>query len=120
MQIQKSKLFSVFDNPHRFQRAQHLNRSFPWWRTSRRHAERRLCKDMTNSLESSTSSTSEAACSASPGWLKLGILAAASVLAGGLAAAWWYRKSIMQLRQAGEKPSSSHYGNPGDDPADEG
>jgi hypothetical protein len=75
---------------------------------------------MANSLESSTSSTSEKAGSASPGWLKLGIVAAASVLAGGLAAAWWYRKAFMQLRQADEKPSNSHCGIPGDDPADEG
>jgi hypothetical protein len=74
---------------------------------------------MVNSLESSTSSTSETAGSASPGWLGLGIFAAASVLAGGLAAAWWYRKAFMQLRQADEKPSSSRYGIPGDYPADE-
>jgi hypothetical protein len=75
---------------------------------------------MTNSLESSTSSTSETVGSASPGWLKLGIVAAASVLAGGLAAACWYRKALMQLRQADEKPQNSHCGIPGDDPADEG
>jgi hypothetical protein len=75
---------------------------------------------MTTSLKSSTSSTSETAGSASPGWLKLGILAATSMLAGGLAAAWWYRKAITQLRQAEEKPSDSHSGIPGDDPADEG
>jgi hypothetical protein len=75
---------------------------------------------MTNSLESSTSSTSDAADSNSPGWLKLGVVAAASVLLGGLAAAWWYRKALAQLHQAEEKPSNSHYGIPEDDPADEG
>jgi hypothetical protein len=74
---------------------------------------------MANSLESSTSSTSEKAGSASPGWLKLGIVATTSVLAGGLEAAWWYRKAFMQLRQADEKPSNSRYGIPADDPADE-
>jgi hypothetical protein len=120
MQIQKSKLFSLSDTPHRFQRAQHLKRSFLRWRTWQRHSEKKLCKDMTNSLESSTSSTSETAGSASSGSLKLGIVAAASVLAGGLAAAWWYRKALLQLRQADEKPSDSHYGIHGDDPADEG
>jgi hypothetical protein len=34
------------------------------------------------------------------GWLKMGALATASVLAGGLAAAWFYRKTLTQLRQA--------------------
>jgi hypothetical protein len=34
------------------------------------------------------------------GWLKMGTLAAASALAGGLAAAWFYRKTLAQLRQA--------------------
>jgi len=74
---------------------------------------------MTSSLESSTSSTSQTAGSASPGWLKLGIVAAASVLAGGLAAAWWYRKALTELHQAEEKPSDSHFGTSGDGPADE-
>jgi hypothetical protein len=74
---------------------------------------------MTNSLESSTSSTSQTKDSASPGWLKLGVIAAASVLAGGLAAAWWYRKALTQLRQAEENASNPHYGIPGDDPGDE-
>ena len=35
-----------------------------------------------------------------PGWLKVGALAAASALAGGLAAAWFYRKTLARLRQA--------------------
>ena len=74
---------------------------------------------MTNSLESSTSSTSQSAGSASTRWLKLGAVAAASVLAGGVAAAWWYRKTVTQLRQAEERPSNPHYGIYGDDPADE-
>jgi hypothetical protein len=34
------------------------------------------------------------------GWLKMGVVAAASALAGGLAAAWFYRKTLAQLRQA--------------------
>lgn len=35
-----------------------------------------------------------------PGWLKMGVLAAASALAGGLAAAWFYRKTLERLHQA--------------------
>jgi hypothetical protein len=74
---------------------------------------------MANHMESSTSSNSQDAGPASPGWLKLGFVAAASVLAGGLAAAWWYRKAVTQLRQAEEKSTDSHFGISGDDPTDE-
>jgi hypothetical protein len=35
-----------------------------------------------------------------PSLLKVGMLAAASALAGGLAAAWYYRKILARLRQA--------------------
>lgn len=35
-----------------------------------------------------------------PGWIKVGTIAAASALAGGLAAAWYYRKTLDTLRQA--------------------
>lgn len=35
-----------------------------------------------------------------PSLLKVGLLAAASALAGGLAAAWYYRKTLARLRQA--------------------
>jgi hypothetical protein len=50
--------------------------------------------------------------------LKLGAVAAASALAGGLAAAWWYRNTLKKLRQADESAPSPHYGISGDDPAD--
>ena len=33
-----------------------------------------------------------------PGWLKVGAIAAASALAGGLAAAWFYRKTLTKLQ----------------------
>ena len=36
------------------------------------------------------------------GWFRVGVLAATSALAGGLAAAWYYRKTLTRLRQAGE------------------
>jgi len=41
------------------------------------------------------------------GWLKLGTVAAASALVGGLAAAWYYRKTLKTLQEAessGEDP----------------
>jgi hypothetical protein len=42
------------------------------------------------------------------GWIKVGAIAAASALAGGLAAAWYYRKTLDTLREAeshGENPN---------------
>jgi len=53
------------------------------------------------------------------GWLKLGVIAAASVLAGGLAAAWWYRKTLTSLRQAEDSGTNPQYGNSTDDAEDE-
>lgn len=34
------------------------------------------------------------------GWLKVSVIAAASALAGGLAAAWFYRKTLRDLQNA--------------------
>ena len=34
------------------------------------------------------------------GWFKVGAIAAASALAGGLAAAWYYRKTLKTLQEA--------------------
>jgi hypothetical protein len=33
-------------------------------------------------------------------WVRVGVVAAASALAGGLAAAWWYRKTLARLQEA--------------------
>jgi hypothetical protein len=33
-------------------------------------------------------------------WLKVGMVAAGSAIAGGLAAAWYYRNTLTRLRQA--------------------
>ena len=38
-----------------------------------------------------------------PAWIKVGAIAAASALAGGIAAAWFYRKTIEKLREAGSE-----------------
>lgn len=51
-----------------------------------------------------------------PGWLKMGVVAAASALAGGLAAAWFYRKTLARLRQAEDDATGSEYGVAEDDP----
>jgi hypothetical protein len=49
--------------------------------------------------------------------VKLGTIAAASVLAGGLAAAWWYRNTLKKLHQVDERSSNPHFGIPKDDSA---
>jgi len=51
----------------------------------------------------------------SPGWLKLGVVAAASVLAGGLALTWWYRNTLTTLHQADENSINPNFGMPEDD-----
>jgi hypothetical protein len=64
---------------------------------------------MTSNLKSSVSdgagheTNSERRESAPHGWLKVGAVAAASAVLGGLAAAWFYRKTLSQLREAEDK-----------------
>jgi hypothetical protein len=55
-----------------------------------------------NSLESNNLSTTQDVGAVAGSWLKLGAVAAVSVLAGGLAAAWWYRNTLKKLHQAAE------------------
>ena len=57
---------------------------------------------MANDLESDSFRNNEAPEAESSRWLKVGSVAAASALAGGVAAAWWYRKTLTKLRQADE------------------
>jgi HAMP domain-containing protein len=54
-----------------------------------------------------------------PGWIKLGVVASASALAGGLAAAWWYRKTLSKLRNAGENDQNPDFRISSDTPEDE-
>jgi hypothetical protein len=61
---------------------------------------------MTSDLKSSSSGESGAAPPPAgldrgrSGWVKVGVIAAASAALGGLAAAWFYRKTLSQLREA--------------------
>jgi hypothetical protein len=45
-----------------------------------------------------------------PAWFKVGAVAAASVLAGGLAVSWFYRNTLARLRQAEQTPDDSNFG----------
>jgi hypothetical protein len=53
-------------------------------------------------------------------WVKFGVIAAASALAGGLAAAWWYGKTLETLRRAGEMSQNPQFGIVFDDTRAEG
>jgi len=67
---------------------------------------------VTNPLKSSSSEVAGSArvieadsgqVRAPAGWVKVGAIAAASAVLGGLAAAWFYRKTLSQLREAGNE-----------------
>ena len=70
---------------------------------------------MSNNLESltskqtATSAESDGTGDLPKGWLKLGAIAAASALVGGLAAAWFYRKTLSQFREAEERIPDSEF-----------
>jgi hypothetical protein len=70
-------------------------------------------------LESADSSPENAARPANPGWLKVAAIAAVSVLAGGVAAAWWHRKTLAKLRQVEENASNPEFRIPEDTSVDD-
>jgi hypothetical protein len=74
---------------------------------------------MATSFDSSDSTENEAAKGRPAGWFRVGAVAAGSALAGGLLAAWWYRKTLNQLRQADEDAQNPHFGIQNEEPADE-
>jgi hypothetical protein len=74
---------------------------------------------MSTPLESSTSSEDQAPRPVNSGWFRLAAVAAASALAGGLAAAWWHRKTLAKLRQNEENASNPEFGITAAEPPDE-
>jgi len=74
---------------------------------------------MASNLKSDTSSSQDVPTYQSADWLKLGVVAAVSALAGGVAAAWWYKMTLTKLRQAGENYHEADYREPGADSADD-
>jgi hypothetical protein len=80
---------------------------------------------MSNDLESSASkrpvhsSGSGGNGAFSKDWLRVGAIAAASALVGGLAAAWFYRKTLSRLQEAEEHlPDSEFIATEDDSPED--
>jgi hypothetical protein len=70
---------------------------------------------MTNQTESEVSFESEILRPGSSNWIKVGIVAAASAVIGGMAAAWWYRKTLKTLRQTEEIETNPEFGISSDD-----
>ena len=58
---------------------------------------------MTTDFNSDGSRNTEGSEAVAPRWLKLGAVAAASGILGGLAAAWYFRKTLAQLREEGSQ-----------------
>ena len=65
---------------------------------------------MVNEIESESSKTQPENRPQRPGWFRLGVVAVASALAGGVAAAWWYRKTLNKLHESGENPENPQFG----------
>jgi hypothetical protein len=63
----------------------------------------------TSHLESARSTEPSASEGRLPAWIQLGAIAAASALAGGLAAAWFYRNTLNKLRQAASDSDNSDF-----------
>ncbi|MGB6194396.1 MAG: hypothetical protein WBF42_18165 [Terracidiphilus sp.] len=64
---------------------------------------------MARYLKSETSTTDATQQTRPLSWLKVGAVAAGSALAGGLAAAWFYRNTLTKLRQADEQMQKSEF-----------
>jgi len=74
--------------------------------------ERGLRKFVKEDMESDIFVDFAAAKGRSPSWLKFAVLTAASALVGGIATAWWYRKTLAKLRETGEIVKNPHFGMP--------
>ena len=66
----------------------------------------------TTRVDSIASPHSEEAGPGLPAWLKVSVIAAASALAGGMAAAWYYRKTLISLREAESNAGNPEFGIP--------
>jgi hypothetical protein len=74
---------------------------------------------MANSLDSSSSDQSKQERDRSSRWLGVGVVAAASALVGGLAAAWWYRKTLSKLHEADGSAENPDFRISGEDSSDD-
>ena len=64
--------------------------------------ERNEAMFITDDLESDVSAEQQPTESVRSGWLRMGTVAIASALIGGVAAAWYYRKTLARFQDAEE------------------
>jgi hypothetical protein len=64
---------------------------------------------MSSDLESASLAPGEAPQEGKARWVKVGLVAVGSALAGGLAAAWWYRKTLARLQEAEKTSDNPHF-----------
>jgi hypothetical protein len=69
-------------------------------------------ESMTTDLESTNSTELEVPQTKPANWLKVALVTTGSALIGGIAAAWWYRKTLVKLRETGESRQNSYFGIP--------
>ena len=74
---------------------------------------------MSTPLESKPIKEQPAPAHKNPGWLRIGMVALASGIAGAAAFAWWYRKTIEGLQKADAPEINPEFGISDNDPADE-
>lgn len=67
--------------------------------------------DITNHADSITSSSEQPEAPRLAGWARVGLIAVTSLFLGGVATAWWYRKTLIRLRQAAETSANPQFGN---------
>jgi hypothetical protein len=65
---------------------------------------------MTNDSESNISNKTSTPGGSRGRLLKLGAVAVASAVLGGIATAWWYRKTVQKLHETGENDNNPHFG----------
>jgi hypothetical protein len=71
---------------------------------------RKMAEQDATPLESDNSVRSRKPQKPFSAWIKVGAIAAASALAGGLAAAWFYRKTLDTFREAETDKEHSEFG----------
>ena len=65
---------------------------------------------MTSDSESDVSANKSPAGEPRGGLLRVGTIAVTSALLGGIAVAWWYRKTLQKLHETGENSNNPHFG----------
>jgi hypothetical protein len=115
MQIQKSKFIAMWDW-RRFETTQHLRQRH--YKAGQARGDRKK-GSMANPLDPVEKRPQPEAGRPVSGWLKVAGVAAVSAMAGGLAAAWWHRKTLAKLRQGEVASQNPEFRIPESDPADE-